>query len=119
MVSNLTLQANFVEINKPTLTIRAPTAGQHTSHALASVTGTASDVWIANAVWHKLSNGIVPVGTRNLACTTNGFTDWSTTLTLAVGTNTVQAYAVNQGGNYSATNSVSFVSSNSFKLTLR
>jgi len=34
------------------------------------------------------------------------------------GTNMVKAYAVNLGGNYSATNSVSFVSSNSFKLQL-
>jgi hypothetical protein len=53
-----------------------------------------------------------------MAGTTNSYTNWSTTLTLAAGTNTVKAYAVNQGGNYSATNSVSFVSSNSFKLQL-
>jgi len=118
MQSNLTLQASFVETNKPTLTITAPTAGQHMSNALATVTGTASDIWSVNAVWYQMTNGILPAGTWNLAGTTNSYTNWSTTLTLATGTNMVQAYAVNQGGNYSATNSVSFVSSNSFKLQL-
>jgi hypothetical protein len=118
MQSNLTLQASFVETNKPTLTIIAPTAGQHMSNALATVTGTASDVWSVNAVWYQLTNGILSAGTWNMAGTTNSYTNWSTTLTLAAGTNTVKAYAVNQGGNYSATNSVSFVSSNSFQLQL-
>jgi hypothetical protein len=112
------LKANFVETNKPTLTISAPTAGQHMSNALAAVTGTASDVWSVNAVWYQLTNGILPAGTWSLAGTTNSYTNWTTILTLAAGTNTVKAYAVNQGGNYSATNSVSFVSSNSFKLQL-
>ena len=40
------------------------------------------------------------------------------TLTLAAGTNTVKAYAVDFGANLSTTNSVSFVSSNAFKLQL-
>ena len=118
MVSNLTLQANFVETNKPTLTISAPTAGQHMSNAIANVVGTAGDVWQVSAVWYQLTNAIVPAGTWSQAATTNSYTNWSTTLTLAAGTNTVKAYAVNLGGNYSATNSVSFLSSNSFNLHL-
>jgi uncharacterized repeat protein (TIGR03803 family) len=118
MQSNLTLQANFVETNKPTLTITAPTSGQHMSNALATVTGTASDIWGVNAVWYQLTNGILTGGSWSQAATTNSYTNWSTTLTLAAGTNTVKAYAVNLGGNYSATNSVSFVSSNSFRLQL-
>ena len=118
MASNLTLQANFVETNKPTLTITAPTSGQHMTNALTTVTGTASDVWKVNAVWYQLTNAILAGGTWSQATTTNGYTNWSTTLTLAAGTNTVKAYAVNLGGNYSATNSVSFVSSNNFKLQL-
>jgi len=118
MASNLTLQAGFVETNKPALTISAPTSGQHLSNALAAVTGTAGDVWKVSAVWYQLTNAILAGGTWSQAATTNGYTNWSTTLTLAAGTNTVKAYAVNQGGNYSATNSVSFVSSNSFKLQL-
>jgi uncharacterized repeat protein (TIGR03803 family) len=118
MASNLTLQANFVETNKPALAITAPASGRHMTNALATVTGTASDVWKVNAVWYQLTNAILPGGTWSQATTTNGYTNWSTTLTLAAGTNTVKAYAVNLGGNYSATNSVSFVSSNSFKLQL-
>ena len=118
MQSNLTLQASFVETNKPTLTITAPTSGQHMTNAVAAVTGTAGDVWGVNAVWYQLTNGILPGGTWSQATTTNSYTNWTTTLTLAAGTNTVKAYAVNLGGNYSATNSVSFVSSNSFKLQL-
>ena len=118
MASNLTLQASFVETNKPTLTITAPTAGQHMTNAIAAVTGTASDVWAVNAVWYQLTNAILPAGTWSQAVTTNNYTNWSTALTLAAGTNTVRAYAVNLGGNYSATNSVSFVSSNAFELQL-
>ncbi len=118
MASNLTLQASFVETNKPTLTITAPASGQHMSNAVATVAGTAGDVWKVSAVWYQLTNGIQPGGTWSQAGTTNSYTNWSTTLTLAAGTNTVKAYAVNLGGNYSATNSVSFVSSNSFKLQL-
>ena len=118
MTSNLTLQASFVETNMPTLTITAPTSGQHMTNAIANVTGTASDVWAVNAVWYQMTNAILPAGTWSQAVTTNGYTNWSTTLTLAAGTNTVKAYAVNLGGVYSATNSVSFMSSNSFKLQL-
>jgi hypothetical protein len=118
MQSNLTLQAGFVETNKPTLTITAPTSGQHMTNALATVTGTAGDVWGINAVWYQLTNGILTGGTWSMAATTNSYTNWSTTLTLAAGTNTVKAYAVNFGGIYSATNSMSFVSSNSFELQL-
>jgi hypothetical protein len=118
MQSNLTLQASFVETNKPTLTITAPTSGQHMTNAMATVTGTASDIWGVNAVWYQLTNGTLAGGTWSQAATTNNYTNWSTTLTLAAGTNMVKAYAVNLGGIYSATNSVSFVSSNSFKLQL-
>jgi hypothetical protein len=118
MQSNLTLQASFVETNKPTLTITAPTSGQHMTNAMAIVTGTAGDIWGVNAVWYQLTNGTLAGGTWSQAATTNNYTNWSTTLTLAAGTNMVKAYAVNLGGIYSATNSVSFVSSNSFKLQL-
>ena len=118
MASNLTLQANFVETNKPTLTITTPVAGQRMTNAIANITGTAGDIWEVNAVWYQLTNGNLPGGTWSLAATTNSYTNWSTTLTLAAGTNTVKAYAVNPGGIYSATNSVSFVSSNAFELIL-
>ena len=118
MASNLTLQVNFADVTKPTLTITAPTAGQHMTNALATFAGTASDNWKVAGVWYQLTNAILSGGTWNLATTTNGYTNWTTSVTLAVGTNTIKAYAVDLGGNYSATNILSVLSSNTFKLQL-
>ena len=113
MVSNLILQANFVDVSKPTLTITAPTSGQKMTNALANVKGTASDNWRVTNVWYQLNtNGWAVAGS------TNGFTNWTATVTLLAGTNTVQAYAVDPAGNVSTTNSVSFVSPNAFQLYL-
>ena len=113
MASNLVLQANFVETNRPTLTITSPTSGQHMTNALATVVGTASDSWKVIGVWYQLNGG-----TWNQPATTNGWTNWTTTVELQNATNKINAYALNLGGNFSTTNSVSFVSSNAFKLLL-
>ncbi len=118
MASNLTLQVNFLDVTKPTLAITAPTSGQRMTNALTTVVGTASDNWKVSAVWYQLTNGILTGGTWSLATTTNNYTNWTTTVTLAAGTNTVKAYAVDLGGNYSTTSSVSVLSSNTFKLQL-
>jgi hypothetical protein len=114
MQSNLTLTASFVETSKPTLTITAPTSGQHMTNALATGIGTASDNWQISKVWYQLNNGA-----WNLGMTTNSFTNWTTpVLTLVAGTNSLKAFALNLGGYFSITNSVSFVSSNTFLLQL-
>ncbi len=113
MASNLTLQVNFVDVTKPTLTITAPTSGQHMTNALATVVGTASDNWKVVGVWYSLNGG-----TRNQPVTTNNWTNWMTTVELQNATNNIKAYALDLGGNFSTTNSVSFVSSNTFKLLL-
>jgi cyclophilin family peptidyl-prolyl cis-trans isomerase len=118
MASNLTLQVTFLDVTKPTLSITAPTAGKHMTNALATVVGTASDNWKVGAVWYQLTNGILANGTWSLATTTNNYTNWTTTVTLAAGSNTVKAYAVDLGGNHSTTSSVSVLSSNTFKLQL-
>ncbi len=112
MASNLTLQANFLETNKPTLTITAPSNLQKMTNALATVTGTTSDKWGVAGVWYQLNNGA-----WNASATTNGWTNWATTVELISGTNTAKVYAMNLGGLFS-TNSVSMVSSNTFKLQL-
>ena len=75
--------------------------------------GTASDNWGVTNVWYQLNSNA-----WSLATSTNGWTNWTVTLTLVAGTNTVKAYAVDLGANLSTTNSVSFVSSNAFKLQL-
>ena len=103
MQSNLTLQANFVDVTKPTLAITAPKANQRWSNNWFQVTGTASDnvqvsnVWcLNNGVWGRASSG-------------NGWSNWTVNATLVTGTNTVRAYAEDAAGNRSSTNSVNFV----------
>jgi len=113
MQSNLTLLAAFLETNKPTNTITAPANNQHMTNALAYFTGVATDIWKVAGVWYRLNSN-----TWNSVNSTNGYTNWTTTLILVAGTNTINAYARNQGGNYSLTNTVSIVSSNTFALQL-
>jgi hypothetical protein len=113
MASNLTLQANFLDVTKPTLAVSSPTAGQRMTNALARLTGTASDNWKVARVWYQLNSG-----TWDLVSTTNGYTNWTKTVTLLAGTNTLNVYALDLGGNRSVTNSLSVVSSNAFKLQL-
>ena len=113
MESNLTLQVSFADVTKPALTITAPTSGQHLTNALANVKGTASDNWKVTNVWYQLNTNA-----WSLATSTNGWTNWTVTLPLVAGTNSIKAYAVDLGANGSTTNSVSFVSSNTFTLQL-
>ena len=114
MQSNLTLQANFLDVAKPTLVISTPTSGQKMTNALATVIGTASDNWQVSNVWYQLNNGVWSPGT-----TTNSYTNWAAPmLTLIAGTNSLRAYALDLSGNISTTNSVSFVSSNTFAVQL-
>ena len=81
---------------------------------LRHVVGTAKDNWKVAGVWYQLNND-----PWNLVdTTTNNYTNWTQTVTLVAGTNTLKAYAVDLGGNYSTTNSLSVVSSNTFMLQL-
>ena len=114
MQSNLTLQVTFTNRSIPTLTISSPTSGQHMTNALATVAGTATDRnWQVGGVWYQLNGGA-----WNLAATANSYANWSNVVALLAGTNTINAYAADPGGTRSITNSVSFVSSNSFLLQL-
>lgn len=80
---------------------------------MATVTGTAGDNWQVGGVWYQSNGGI-----WSQPATTNHWTNWNTTVELQKGTNLVRAYAVDTSGNFSLTNSVSIVSSNSFALSL-
>ncbi len=113
MESNLMLEANFLDARSPTLTITTPSAGQHLTNAVATIAGKASDNWKVASVWWQMNGGA-----WNLASTTNGWTNWTATVGLQSGTDTVRAYAVDAGGNVSTTNSVSFQSSATFTLQL-
>ena len=100
MQSNLVLTANFVDVTKPTLNITNPTAGQRWSNVVFTARGTATDNWQVASVQYQLNGGI-----WNSA---SGTTNWSASLTLTPGTNTIAAYATDTTGNNSATNGVSF-----------
>ena len=104
MQSNLTLQANFADVTKPTNTITAPTANQQWSNFLFNVTGKAGDNAAVSNVFYSLNGGA-----WTNATTTNAWSNWLAVVTLVPGTNTVQAYAVDTSGNVSATNSVKLV----------
>jgi uncharacterized repeat protein (TIGR02543 family) len=113
MASNLTFTANFADTTKPTNSITSPTSGQHVTNALTTIVGKATDNWGLSGVLYQVNSG-----TWGLATTTNGYTNWTATATLVSGTNTLKAYAVDLGGNFSATNSLSVISSNSFLMRL-
>jgi hypothetical protein len=83
------------------------------TNALVTVIGTATDNWKVSGVWCQLNGGA-----WSLAGTANNFTNWTTTATLITGTNQVKAYAIDLGGNYSVTNNLNIVSSNTFNLQL-
>jgi hypothetical protein len=113
MATNLTLQIHFAETTKPTLAITWPVNGQRLTNALPTVVGTASDNWGVASVAFQFNHQ-----TWYPPSTTNVWTNWFTTLTASAGSNTFNAYAVNLGGLYSATSSISVFSSNTFQLQL-
>ena len=100
MASNLVLTANFSDVKQPTLVIKAPTAGQRLSNAVATVSGTATDNLAVTAVWYQLNTNGWAVAT--------GTSNWSAQVDLAAGANSLRACAVDAAGNRSVTNSVAF-----------
>ncbi|HEV2319035.1 MAG TPA: Ig-like domain-containing protein, partial [Verrucomicrobiae bacterium] len=106
MATNLTLQVNFTETARPTLTVLSPISGAREPGS-AALTGAARDIWGIATVAYQLNGG----AWTNVA-TTNGFTNWNTTVQLSMGTNVLKIYALNLGGNYSPTNSLSLLSTN-------
>ncbi|MGA2544551.1 MAG: Ig-like domain-containing protein, partial [Verrucomicrobiota bacterium] len=104
MATNLSFTANFVDVQKPTNSITAPTPGQRWSNSLFQITGKAVDNVAVAGVYYQLDGG-----SWTPATTTNDWTNWRANVTLAPGTNTVRAYAVDTSGHLSTpTNSVSF-----------
>jgi hypothetical protein len=97
----------------PTLRISSPTSGLHASNALVTVTGTASAPSGIAGAWCRINNGAA-----NLVDTTNGYTNWTATLPLISGGNTINAFAEDWDGNVSLVTSVNVISSNSFMLQL-
>jgi hypothetical protein len=111
MASNLTLQANYAETAKPTLTVLSPVSGALESSSTPAVTGTAKDVWGVANVLYQLNGG-----TWTSMGSTNSFTNWMSTVQLSAGTNVLKIYAMNLGGNYSPTNTLNLISTNAAAL---
>jgi len=103
--SNLSLTANFADVEKPTLSITAPVIHQRWSNSVFNVTGKAKDNVGVAAVWYQLNS---EPWTSDVN-TTNAWTNWNVSVTLPPGTNTIKAYAMDAAGNISTTNSVTFV----------
>jgi hypothetical protein len=94
---------NPVDISKPKLSITAPTLNHHCRKAIFTVTGKARDNVAVATVYYSL-NGAPWTN----ATTANSWTNWSATLSLVAGTNSLKAFAKDTSGNASTTNSVSF-----------
>lgn len=103
MESNLVFIANFVDVQKPTISItNIPVSGK-VSNDTFTVKGKAGDNVGVASVWYNLNNG----GWSNIGMdSSNNFTNWNVDLTLLPGLNTIAAYAVDAAGNVSLTNTV-------------
>lgn len=96
MQSNLTLTANFIDHQNPTLTITSPRNAQFSSNAVFTVAGTAKDNDSVANVLYELNGGAWTnaVGTNN----------WTAKVNLTPGANTILAYSQDPSGNRSTTN---------------
>ena len=102
MESNLTVQANFADTNKPVLTITNPVSNATFSNSpIVTVKGTATDNSKTAEIRSQLNGGAWTVA--------NGTNGWQTDVVLAPGTNVFRAYAVDPSGNYSPTNSINLI----------
>jgi len=100
MASNLMLQANFVDTNRPVLKITNVVSGPLVSNANFVVQGTATDNVAVAGVFCQLN------GTGWVNPTSFASPNWTDSLMLNPGTNQFQAYASDTSGNLSPTNTV-------------
>lgn len=102
MRSNLIVQANFRDVQRPTLTISnsALTAGKMAG-ATVVARGAASDNGKIAGVYYQLNGGLWSLAEGAIA--------WFAPIKLAAGTNQFRAYCVDTDGNKSVTNTVTAV----------
>ena len=103
MEPSLTFTANFVDVQKPTLSITSPSSGLQTTNANCTLAGKAADNVAVAGVYYQLNGS-----SWTAADSANNWTNWTTGVILAPGTNTLRAYSVDTSGNCSTTNSESF-----------
>jgi uncharacterized delta-60 repeat protein len=113
-IASVNVTYNPPDTTPPTVSITAPTAGKHMTNALATIVGTARDNLKVASVWYQVNSNAWNLVTS----TTNSYTNWTQTVTLITGSNTFKTYARDFAGNSSTTQSLSVLSSNTFKLQL-
>ena len=91
-----------VDTNRPTVVFTSPPNNFSTNAGTVTVTGTASDKYLA------VTNVQVEVNQSGFQ-TANGTTKWTNTVTLVPGTNLISAYSVNQAGTNSLTQTLHLV----------
>jgi hypothetical protein len=100
MESNLVITANFKDTEAPTLTITTPKSGAKCTNTV-EVTGTAKDNVGVTYVQVQANGGDwVPA---------SGTSNWTVTLPVVTGNNTIDAAAMDAAGNFSKTNEVKFL----------
>jgi photosystem II stability/assembly factor-like uncharacterized protein len=110
----LTNAYTYTSAGTPTLTITTPTPGASISNAaLLAAEGMALDDTAISGVYYRFNTG-----GWSLASTTNAWTNWAAPISPAAGTNILQACALDTGGVYSPTTTVSFVYYPSAQLAL-
>ena len=98
--SNATLTVLVPDTTIPIVSITSPTSGQRWSNDVFTVAGKVADNGSVSNVFYRLNGS-----DWTNATSSNGWTNWTAIVTLMPGTNTVIAYAVDEAGNRSATNS--------------
>jgi len=100
----VTITANFIDIQKPTVAITSPTASQRVmTNGTVILRGTAADNSGLNGVKYQLRTG-----EWTNAVSTNVWKNWTAEYIPESGLNTAKVYSVDVQGNISATSTVVF-----------
>ncbi len=99
--TNESLVAIFAVKGKPNLTISSPKSGQNVSNALLLINGAVTDIVIVDDVYYQLNGGNWTLATHG-----NSWKNWTASVTLIPGTNTISAYAQDASGSVSPTKTV-------------
>ncbi|HEV2330189.1 MAG TPA: MucBP domain-containing protein, partial [Verrucomicrobiae bacterium] len=102
MFSNLVMQANFVDTNKPFASITNVTQGMQVNNGTFTAMGVATDNVAVASVQYSLNGGAF------IPATITGNSWSSASLSLNPGTNTLAVYATDTSGNVSTAATVSF-----------
>jgi hypothetical protein len=102
MSPGLSITAYFKDITPPSVAITVPTSGELYNNATIAASGTATDNVAVASVWVQINGGGWGQATGTTSWTADG-------LAVITGTNTLQAYAVDEAGNFSKTNEVKFI----------